>query len=132
MKPLLAALLFIVATTATAAAQKPGGQPEQTWRPIAIEGGCTIVSASLRGMEARFSWDQPCAPGQPIEGRGTLHITVSDTESATLTGTFVAGVPHGVVVMTVYENGAAISEQTAEYNMGCAIGAEGCSPYRPG
>src|SRR5262245_60555354 len=132
MKPFLVALLLIAATTATAAAQKNSAQLEQTWRPIPIEGGCLVVGEPVRGIELRFSWDQQCVPGQPIEGYGTLRVSVGNAGSATLTGRFVAGVPHGAVVMTIYEKSAPVSEETTEYNMGCDVTAEGCSPYRPG
>jgi hypothetical protein len=103
------------------------------WRQVPIEGGCTVAVRGGLPAGSTMTWDQQCTPGRAIAGEGSAILTLSDGRSISVTGNYVAGVPHGAHLM-VMRNAAGVELNRvtgAEFNMGCQITLTTCTPYTP-
>lgn len=93
--------------------------------PYRTKTGCITYKTDLQGNVAQtrrntksVEWSASCEPGKPIEGLGTLTVTMDERGlwSRTFTGNFVAGSPDGAVDIATTQFPKPTSQS---YTLGC-------------
>ena len=93
-------LAATIAAIVIAAPQAANAQA--SWREGRTDKGCIYYMWAAQNWDGRLYgglpvWDQPCKPGEPISGRGTLSFTYQNRYVAKYTGGMVNGAFNGNV-----------------------------------